>query len=156
MLTGFGDQNESRDTDKIAYSIHFLLDTGNFGSCNAFITDVNYFGSLSKPAHRWTKLPNLRPRQVSVQSTLPETENHVYQNPTVAPQNKVSTFNGKRYTVVEPNEQLEFWDVIRKIWSAAVRVVMIYTVTLLIFPRYLTENVEGFLRLVSYFADNNS
>ncbi|KAM7511508.1 hypothetical protein LguiB_010383 [Lonicera macranthoides] len=46
-----GDQNEPRDTYKIAYIIHFLLGAGNLLPWNAFITAVDYFGYLYPNKH---------------------------------------------------------------------------------------------------------
>lgn len=45
------DHSEPRDTNKIAYSIHFLLGAGNLLPWNALITAVDYFGYLYPTKH---------------------------------------------------------------------------------------------------------
>ncbi|XP_016487628.2 equilibrative nucleotide transporter 8-like [Nicotiana tabacum] len=45
------DENEPRDTYKIAYIIHFLLGAGNLLPWNALITAVDYFGYLYPTKH---------------------------------------------------------------------------------------------------------
>lgn len=45
------DQNEPRDTYKIAYIIHFLLGAGNLLPWNALITAVDYFTYLYSTKH---------------------------------------------------------------------------------------------------------
>lgn len=47
---------------------------------------------------------------------------------------------------IEPNAQPKFWNVAKKIRQAALGIFIIYTVTLSIFPGYLTENESKLLR----------
>ncbi|XP_028118083.1 equilibrative nucleotide transporter 8-like [Camellia sinensis] len=58
-------------------------------------------------------------------------------------QNAISTSLSRMGSAVEPNEQPKFWDAIRNIRWTAIRIFMIYVVSLSIFPGYLTEDVKS-------------
>ncbi|GMP34778.1 hypothetical protein CsSME_00007509 [Camellia sinensis var. sinensis] len=58
-------------------------------------------------------------------------------------QNAINTSLSRMGSAVEPNEQPKFWDAIRNIRWTAIRVLMIYVVSLSIFPGYLSEDVKS-------------